>query len=379
MIGYYVHHQGLGHLTRLQAIAEHLRAPVTGISSLPAPEGWASDWLHLARDDGMPAAEAAGADPTAGGVLHWVPRHDPGLAGRAAALTEWVARMRPSLVVVDVSVEVTALLRLCGVPVVVVAMPGERTDRAHALAYDLADALLAPWPEAAHAEDWSTARRAKLWAVGGISRFDGRVPSGRRLSIRAPSADIGPWAGGGAPTGPGSGETATRRVLVVWGGGGRSTSAAEVAAARAATPGWEWVERGPGSASPDLWAELASADVVVTHAGQNSVAEVAAARRPAVVVAQRRPFDEQVATAAAVDRLGVAVGVPTWPNASAWPGLLERALDRGGKAWRQWSTGHGAASAAARLDELADEHGGEHGGEHSGEHSGAVHHVRTAS
>ena len=69
MIGYYVHHQGLGHLTRLQAIAEHLKAPVTGISSLPAPEGWASDWLHLARDDGMPAAEAAGADPTAGGAM----------------------------------------------------------------------------------------------------------------------------------------------------------------------------------------------------------------------------------------------------------------------------------------------------------------------
>jgi hypothetical protein len=345
VIGYYVHHQGLGHLTRLQAIAEHLRAPVTGISSLPAPEGWASDWLQLARDDGMPAGEVAGADPTAGGVLHWVPRHDLGLAGRAAALTEWVARTRPSLVVVDVSVEVTALLRLSGVPVVVVAMPGERTDRAHSLAYDLADGLLAPWPEAAHAGDWHPDRRARLWAVGGISRFDGRVPPSRPPSV-----------------GP-----ATRRVLVLWGGGGRSTSAAEVAAARAATPGWEWVERGPGSPSPDLWADLASADVVVTHGGQNAVAEVAAARRPAVVVAQPRPFDEQVATAAAVDRLGVAVGVPTWPPASAWPGLLERALGRGGEGWRRWSTGHGAASAAARLDELADEHGR------------VVHDVRTAS
>jgi hypothetical protein len=232
-------------------------------------------------------------------------------------------------------VEATALLRLSGVPVVVVAMPGERTDRAHSLAYDLADALLAPWPVEAHAGDWNPDRRARLWAVGGISRFDGRVPPSRRTSVGQ----------------------ATRRVLVLWGGGGRSTSARDVAEARAATPGWEWVERGPDSPSPDLWSELATADVVVTHGGQNAVAEVAAARRPAVVVAQPRPFDEQVATAAAVDRLGVGVGVPTWPHASAWPGLLERALDRGGERWRRWSTGHGAASAAARLDELADVQG----------------------
>ena len=101
---------------------------------------------------------------------------------------------------------------------------------------------------------------------------------------------------------------------------------------------------GPGSPSPDLWSDLAAADVVVTHGGQNAVAEVAAARRPAVVVAQPRPFDEQVATAGAVDRLGAAVGLAAWPHAAAWPGLLEQALDRGGEGWRQWSTGHGAAS-----------------------------------
>ncbi|WP_020143330.1 glycosyltransferase [Terracoccus sp. 273MFTsu3.1] len=355
MIGWYVHHQGLGHLTRLQAVAEHLGTPVTGISSLPAPDGWASEWLQLDRDDRMPADEVARADPTAGDVLHWVPRHDAGLARRAAALTEWVTRTRPSLVVVDVSVEVATLVRLCGVPVVVLAMPGERTDRPHVLAYDLADALLAPWPEAAHATGWPASWRDKLWAVGGISRFDDRVPARRRTSLGSSAGGIEALADG-PEAGPEPEEASSRRVLVLWGGGGRSTSAVEVAAARAATPGWEWVERGPDSPSPDLWADLESADVVVTHGGQNAVAEVAAARRPAIVVAQPRPFDEQVATAAAVDRLGAAVGVPAWPLATAWPGLLEQALDRGGEGWRRWSTGNGAASAAARLDELAARH-----------------------
>lgn len=341
MIGYYVHHQGLGHLTRLQALAEHLRSPVTGLSSLPRPASWDQEWVQLERDDTMSTADAASADPTAHGVLHWAPRHDPGLAARAAAVTDWVTRTRPALVVVDVAVEIAVLTRLCGVPVVVLAMPGVRTDRTHTLAYDLADALLAPWPETAHTDGWPAPWRAKLWAVGGLSRFDGRTP-GRPDQAGPVRAD-----GRVTPTEP-------RRVLLLWGGGGRGTSAADVAAARAATPGWEWVERGPGSPSPDLWSELATADVVVTHGGQNAVAEVAAARRPAVVVAQPRPFDEQVATARAVERLGAAVGVDTWPSADSWPGLLDRAVARGGDGWRRWSTGHGAASAAARLEALVD-------------------------
>ena len=355
MIGYYVHHHGLGHLTRLEAVAEHLRSPVTGLSSLPSPPSWGQDWVQLERDDRVPPAAALLADPTAHGVLHWAPQHDPGLADRMATVAEWIRRACPSLVVVDVSVEVAVLSRLCGVPVVVLAMPGVRTDRTHSLAYDLADALLAPWPETAHTDGWPPAWLAKLWAVGALSRFDGREPA------RTPGEDSGYAVGTdalhlGQSMSPAEATTAARRVLLVWGGGGHGTSAAQVAAARAATPGWDWVERGPGSPSPDLWSELAAADVVVTHGGQNAVAEVAAARRPAVVVAQPRPFDEQVATARAVDRLGAAVGLDTWPEAASWPGILDRAVRRGGEGWRAWSTGRGAVSAAARLDALAERH-----------------------
>ena len=37
MIGWYVHHHGWGHLTRMQAVRPHLREQVTVFSSLPAP------------------------------------------------------------------------------------------------------------------------------------------------------------------------------------------------------------------------------------------------------------------------------------------------------------------------------------------------------
>ena len=330
MIGYYVHHQGLGHLTRLQSIAAHLRTPVVGLSSLPRPAGWHGDWVHLPRDDDP--SPVPSADVSAHGVLHWAPLHHRGLSARMAALASWIARERPAAVVVDVSVEVTLLARLCGIPVVVVALPGERTDRAHHSAYDLADALLAPWPAGAHGPDWPTSWTGKTWCVGALSRFDGRP--------RPPTA---PSSGG-------------RRVLLLWGAGGRDTDMSGVEAARRATPAWTWSERSPEQPSPDLWAELCAADVVVTHAGQNAVADVAAARAPAVVIAQRRPFGEQAATARALSRLRVADGYTTWPSPDRWQDVLEAARRRGGDRWSRWSTGRGARESAERLDALAAGH-----------------------
>lgn len=327
MIGYYAHHQGVGHLTRLQSIARALDEPVWGLSSAPAPADWRSGWTQLARDDDPdPALLARDGDPTAHGVLHWVPRGHLGLAQRTTQIASWVVEQRPRFVVVDVSVEVALLVRLCGVPTVVVAMPGERYDRAHRLAYDTSDALLAPWPQGTHDTGWPREWTAKAWFVGGISRFDGLTP---RPAVPTARSD--------------------RRVLVLWGAGGRATTAADLEAARAATPSWTWVERSPGDTDVPLWDELMQADVVVTHAGQNAVAEVAAARRPAVVVAQPRPFDEQVATARQVEACQIAVGQEAWPSADAWPGVLRLALERGGAGWARWSTGQGAAEAAARL------------------------------
>ena len=92
---------------------------------------------------------------------------------------------------------------------------------------------------------------------------------------------------------------------------------------------------------------------MVTHAGQNAVADVAAARAPAVVIAQRRPFGEQAATAMALSRLGIADGHTSWPSADHWPDVLEAAHRRGGQSWSRWSSGHGARDAAAHLDALA--------------------------
>ena len=329
MIGYYVHHRGDGHVTRATAIAECLGGePVTGLSSRPRPDAWRGPWLQLARDDEPPAA--IGADPTAGGALHWAPSGHPGLRERMAQIAAWVATNAPRLIVVDVSVEVAVLVRTMGVPTVVIGMPGTRDDRAHQLAYRMADAIIAPWPAWAPVFGGGAAWRAKTHTVGAISRFDGRRPA--------------TTASGGAP-----------RVLVLSGRGGTELTVDMLAAAERATPAWTWTVLGPPGTRwvDDPWPLLCSADVVVTHAGQNAIADVAASRRPAVVIAQPRPHDEQLATARALHDAQLAVVRPSWPAPEDWNAVLEAAARLGGSGWERWSTGSGAEQAATVLGELA--------------------------
>ncbi|MFC8270623.1 glycosyltransferase [Streptomyces cinereoruber] len=336
MIGYYVHHQGKGHLHRAQCIARRTRTPLTGLSSLPRPDDWKGDWIRLAPDTGT---DTATADPTAHGRLHWVPRHHAGLRSRMAAVAAWIERTAPALLVSDVSVEVAALARLMGVPVVVSAMRGDRSDPAHRLAYDLADALLAPWPETLPEPGWPQEWRAKTGHTGAFSRHDGRS---------RPDADPRP----GRPA-------AGREVLLMLGAGGAEVTAADLRTAAEATPGWNWtVLGGPGGWSDDPWPLLCRADVVVTHAGQNAVAECAAARVPTVVVPQSRPHGEQHATARALAAGGLATVRDHWPEPRDWPALLDEAVRTGGGRWDLWAPGDGAERAARLLDRLASPEAG---------------------
>ncbi|GEL23426.1 hypothetical protein PSU4_23800 [Pseudonocardia sulfidoxydans NBRC 16205] len=342
MIGYYVHHHGRGHLTRaLEILAAH-DGPATVLSSMPRPTDGSApgvDWVDLPRDDETQPPQ----DPTAGGVLHWAPRHDPGLRGRMAAITAWIERTAPRLVVVDVSVEVALLCRLAGVPVLVVAMPGDRTDRAHRIAYDAADALLACWPREVLDPPWPSAWTAKTRFVGALSRYDDRIAT-------SPAA----FDGGSADSGPGRSQNPRRSVVVLLGAGGHDVGDEDLAAAARATPGWNWTVLGGADGwLPDPWPLLRGADVVVTHAGQNALAEVAAARRPAIVVPQRRPHDEQFAAAAALAQAGLATVCPRWPDPAVWPTLLDDATTDDGARWRLWCPGGAAAEAAGLIRELA--------------------------
>lgn len=322
MIGYYVHHHGRGHVERAAAVARAMTGPVVAITSLPRPDDIApfADWVQLARDDVDDAAWAH----TAGGMLHWAPLDSGGYRARMHRLASWLANAAPDLVVVDVSVEVSVLCRSLGVPVMVMAGAGQRADAPHQLAYGLASRIVVPWPAEIHRPAHLAAFADRTDYVGAFSRFDGR-------EVVRPQG--------------------TGRVLVLWGRGGSEVGAAEVAAAREACEGWDWSAPGLDGTPwcADVWAALSEADIVVTHAGMNALAEVAAARRPAVVVPQPRPFDEQVATAEALGRHGLCAVADRWPAADSWPALLAEACRIGGQGWRRWNRGDGAQLAAASI------------------------------
>ena len=321
MIGYYVHHHGRGHLTRCRAVMPHLPT-TTVLSSLP-PEPWAP-WLHLPLDaDGVEVGEADGArDLTAGGTLHWAPRRHPGLRRRIAALARWVEENDPAAVVVDVSVEVATFLRAMGVPVVLVALPGRRDDPPHELGHRVATRILATWPAELYQPEHLRPYRHKVVHTGAVSRFDGRP---RDTNGRA----------GDRP-----------RVLFLGGAGGTS-----LPADGPRLPGWDVVTVGGGHAwLDDPWPELLAADVVVSHAGQGAVADIAAAGRPAVVVPEARPFDEQQATADVLASAGLVVAATSWKDVG--PAQLETAMALHPD-WGRWRTAGAAGRVAAAVRGVA--------------------------
>jgi len=326
MIGYYVHHHGFGHLARAMSIGAHLNHPVTVLTSRPVPEPHPfTSLVELPRDD---YAVARAHNPTANGALHWAPHLDTGYGDRMGAIVQWVRDAQPEVFVVDVSVEVAVFVRLLGVPVVVTALPGNRIDAPHRLVHRMADQIIAAWPKDLRVPSWLRPYENKTAFVGGISRFDGR-----------PRCED---------------EHAGTRVVVLSGADGMCVRDSE-ADADAGRDSVTWMSLGakPGDWTADPWPQLSAADVVVTHAGQNCIADVAAASRPTIVIPQTRPFDEQRTTAEVLHRHHLAVVASRWPQRHAWPALLDRARSMDTERWKLWETEGAAGRAAKAIEDTA--------------------------
>lgn len=315
MIGFYAHHHGSGHLHRCRAIMRALDREAALLSSDPSAD------VVLEDDAGAPP----GDDVTAHGVWHHVPQQHDGLRRRMAQIAAWVGEHRPEAFYVDVSVEVAALVRLMGVPVITVAMPGVRDDATHQLGYRQADAIIAPWPNWVPLPEHLREHGPRVHQVGGISRF-----------TRAPEQEPEPG-----------------RVVVLAGQGGTGWSARLWAAVEQACPDHDFTFLGgTGPVVADPLRHLASAEVVVSAAGQNSVADIAVADRPALILPQERPFGEQAATAALLDTASLALVAPRFPEPGEWPRLLAaaNALD---SRWIRWQTAGAAQRAADVIREVA--------------------------
>ncbi len=308
IIGYYVHHQGRGHLARALAIARYQPECFVLLGSGLAGQTGDVRFIELAADLPDPATYF---DDYArhSASLHYAPLGHAGIRNRVAALTAWIARAQPALIVCDVSVEIAMLARLTGTPAVYVRLNGDRGDPPHCEAFRAAKALLAPF----HAELDDPATPA--WVREKTAYFPG-IATSNRAGLSA--ADI---------------------ILVVNGAGGEELDGETIASAARAMPAWRWRVIGPASAPLGLpanmtilgWiehaeAEIADATVIVGAPGDGLVGAVIAAKKRFLALPQPRPFNEQHAKASRLAALGAAIALQAWPPAEAWPALIERAL-----------------------------------------------------
>lgn len=307
-IGYYVHHHGSGHARRFAQLAATSGRRLVAFGQADDPEVPQLTVIASDRPTGPPD------DRTAGGRLHWAPLDQPTMSRFVADVVAFVDRHRPIGVVVDVSVEVALLVRLCGVPVAVVRQLGDRSDDAHRLGYDVAAALLAPFP--ACVDDPGTAGevRARTHHTGYLPRSNPRpieeladVPGEDDVVVLA-------GRGGGGRLGAALQSllaTTTTRIHVV--------GAVDTVLVHPRLVAHGWVD--------DPRTLMVHRPVVVAAPGNNAVADVASMGAPLVAIAEPRPFDEQLHHADRLDTIGAAVHVRC-PTGADWPATLAAARRR---------------------------------------------------
>ena len=127
----------------------------------------------------------------------------------------------------------------------------------------------------------------------------------------------------------------------------------------------------------DPWEELCRADVVITAAGQSSIADLAAADAHVVVTPEERPFGEQDATADTLRTLGLAEVVGRDDPVDQLVDSIRRTLGRArstpgaGSGLREaWEVDGAAARLAGVLTAVASGHepegqGAGHGARHA--------------
>ena len=315
MIGMYAHHAGSGHLHRVRAIQKRLKDDSVVFSSAPGAD------IILPPD--TEPAHGPVMDETANNTVHWAPIGIPGHTERLAIIADWIAKHKPSVFYVDCSVDVAIFVRLMGVPVVTIAMPGFRHDRPHQVSYLQADALIAAWPDWVPVPACLIGYENKIHTVGGISRFEDEI--GESAAETRTPGDTGDDGEG---------------VVILRGAGGDDFDKYQ----------WPHATVLGGEARVDNpMPYLRSASVVISAAGQNSVADLAVARAPAIIFPQERPFGEQDATAQHLDGAGLAVVLRDHPEPEQWPQLFDEARKRAVN-WHRWQV-EGAAKRAAQVIE----------------------------
>lgn len=323
-IGYYAHHMGSGHSVRARQILSGLNRPAALFTSYPMRVERDANYEYIA----LPTDHAHQTDypqslSPAPEVLHHAPLNVTGIQQRMAILSEWIARNRPTAFVSDVSMEILQFARLCSVPTIGVRLTGPREDPAHVYGFEGCRRIVFPLPEIFEEPTTSRPIRRKTEYVGGICRHFGKSIGQRTARLRL-------------------GIETTKPVVVLvngtYGDGRRSDDLIRIAQANS---GYYWIVLGkiqdiPAATAdnlhfagmvPDTYPWLRAADVVVGSCGNNTMLEVAYARRPFVCIPEDRPYAEQATKARVLAANNLALMLGTLPRPTEWDFYLKTARE----------------------------------------------------
>lgn len=314
---YYAHQHGAGHVHHARTLIATGAFDVTVVTAHPRAAALLPDGADVVP---LPTDLVEGHRQPEGSPLHWTPV-GPVIQERFATLLAAAQRVRPDVVVVDVSAEAALFLRLAGYPVVHRRMHGDRTDAAHELVYAEMDALVAYYG-------------AGLEEPGWRERFSEKA-------VHLGTPDVTGRLDGRAGTVPGRDAQTAPRITVVTGTGGGGVQLTDLVRAARQVHQAQWEVYGPvvepdaaevpwnltlHGWTDDVPARLAEADLVVVSAGHNASVDAVRSGRPLVLAPEARPFDEQLRFAQAAQ---AQAGVPwcAWADPEAdWAGAVRTAL-----------------------------------------------------
>jgi len=283
MIGYYAHQHGNGHLNFARLFTKVFGDQIRTYSSLEEPVNFSGSFLQLADEnpDGSFYSENQIPPPD---YLHYSPVGQQSIQRRSVQILQDVWKHQIKLMIVDVSVEIAALMRAASVPYAYVKLPGNRNDAAHMQAFQGAIFVLAYYPEGLESDETPQWLREKTIYLGFMTD--------RELSntARKPSAAI-------------------NNILVISGGGGNQKLVQAIKVLPERFPSAEIKVIGmPKERFEDQRIIncgylrnfdnlLKETDLVVANCGLNAVTEILQSQVPYVAIPEDRPYQEQQATA----------------------------------------------------------------------------------
>ncbi len=328
-IGFFVHHQGHGHIARCNAIIEqlgHLQPEREVVVFCAKTDSFMTDHpacrlVTLPDFHGKSSATEVLHHQPLSCTLDCAPLGVAALRIGMSRLSRWLGEADPALLVVDVSSEVATLARICSVPVVIVRLHGDRADVAHESAHSGAVGILAPFDERLEQPDWPLQYRARTFYSGGL--VASRVP---------PVGDVRAQELVRAAEG-------RKLIVVISGSGGGGANLASLTMGARAIDDSYWLVLGKVRREghetdfhnlhvegwvADVKPYLMAADVVIISPGDSLVHEVAKVGKPLICIPEWCYFNEQRRKAQALQAIGVAIHAPYWPGSfGEWVALVE--------------------------------------------------------